>query len=177
MRLGQLSDKLETHNSTFVSKLIKENLDDVNTLKEIRDRLKEIMSESDIYAEDNSFKYKYIQMAQEPLWTGINIEPAHFIYQGFDAYVSIDLTENLDTIVPYVVIHNNNVIDLKDGQRIEITPEFKDGLNPLQKEIFEEALGLVENRTVKTLKKVWSFEKDRMNKWVRTCEIKLKGNN
>lgn len=175
MRLGLLNEKLQTHDASFVQRLITENLDEVDTIKEIKDRLKEIMSESNTYAEDNNFKYKYLELAQEPLWVDVMVESEHFIYQGFDAYVSIDLKENIDDITPYVVIQNNNVSSLKDGQTIEINEEFKSSLNDLQREIFEEALSKVETKTVKTLKKVWQFEKQRMDKWIKTCAVELKG--
>ena len=167
--------KIQSHNNSFVKKLNNENLDDVDTIKEIRDRLKEIMLESDNYAEDNNFKYRYIQMAQEPLWVGISVKPEHFIYKGFDAYVTMDLTENIDGINPYVVVQNSNVSDLKDGQRLEINDDFIKSLNDFQRDIFKESLAIVEQRGVNVLKKVWKFEKERMNKWIQTCEIKLKG--
>jgi hypothetical protein len=176
MRLGQLSEKLQKHDSSFVKRLITENLDDVDTIKEIRDRLKEIMSEADNYATDNDFKYKYIQIAQKPLWSDLSVKPEHFIYQGFDAHVAMDLTENIDEIKPYVVVQNSNVSSLKDGQRLEINEDFRKSLNDFQREIFEESLAVVEQRGVNALKKVWQFEKERIDKWVTTCEVKLKGN-
>ena len=132
------------------------------------------MIESDDYAEDNNFKFKYIQMAEEPLWVGISVKPEHFIYRGFDAYVAMDLTENIDDIKPYVIIQNSNVSDLKNGQRLEINENFIKSLNDFQRDIFKESLAIVEQRGVNTLKKIWKFEKERMNRWIQTCEIKLK---
>ena len=174
MRLGQLNERLETHDSGFVSLLIHENLYTVG-LNETKERIQKVLTEADIYAEDNDFQYKYLELAQEPLWTDVEVTPEHFIYQGFDAYIAIDLKENIDDIKPYVIVQNNNVSTLKDGQTIEINDVFKNGLNDLQREIFEEALLKVETKTVRTLQKVWKYEKERLDKWITTSKIALKG--
>lgn len=175
MRFGKLNETLQTHNSSFVKKLINENLDEVDTIKEIKDRLKELMNEADNYAKENHLKHKYLELAQEPLWVNVKVEPEHFIFKGFDAYVAMDLTENIDNIKPYVIIHNNNVKTLENGQVIAIADEFISDLNDFQRTIFEEALSVVENRSVETLKKVWNYEKERINKWIRISEISIEG--
>lgn len=177
MRMGKLYEKLETHNSGFVAGLINETLEDVNTMDDVKSRLKNILAEADNYAADNDFKYRYLQMAGEPLWVDVAVEPEHFIYQGFDAYINIDLKEDIDQIKPYILIQNNNVSCLENGQRIEIDDTFKNGLNDLQREIFEEALSLVEAKTTRTLQSVWKYEKRRLDKWIKESEIQLKGTN
>jgi hypothetical protein len=174
MNLGNLYEKVQTHDSGFVSLLINENLYTVG-LNETKERIQKVIAEADKYAEDNDFQYKYLELAHEPLWTDVEVKPEHFIYQGFDAYITVDLKENIADIIPYVIVQNNNVSSLKDGQTIEITDEFKNGLNELQREIFEEALLMVETKTVRTLQKVWQYEKERLGKWINTSKIALKG--
>lgn len=176
MNLGKLYEKVQTHDSGFISKLINENLE-TNNLENVKQKIKTILNEADKYAADNDFKYKYIQMAKEPLWVDVQVKPEHFIYQGFDAYVAVDLKESIDDIIPYVIIQNNNVESLKDGQTMEINTDFRKSLNTFQREIFEEALATVEARTVKTLQKVWQYEKQRLDKWISASKIELKGNN
>ena len=177
MNLGKLQDRLETtNNSEFLNMYQLETLDGFNTVDNTVERLKEIFEAADNYAKDNDLKYKYFQLAKKPLWTEFTVESESFIYQGFDAQVSIDLSENLDNLKLFVVVQNNNVKSLQEGQRIEINSDFVDGLNVLQRNIFEEASLEVQKRATDTFRKVWLHEKERMDKWVKTCSIQLKGN-
>ena len=176
MRLGNLKEKLETtDNSTFLKMYQTETLTECNTVSSFMEKAQRIFTEADNYAETNDLKYKYLQLAQKPLWNDFTVEPEGFIYQGFEANVGVDLSESIDNIKLFVTIQNNNVGDLKEGQRIEINSDFIDGLNDLQKEIFLEAKATVEKRATDILKKVWIYEKERIDRWVKTCNIELKG--
>ena len=176
MNLGNLQEKLQTtDNSNFLKMYQLETLEECNTVDSLMKRVQEIFTEADNYASTNDVKYKYLQLAQEPLWSEFTVESEGFIYQGFEANVEVDLSESVENIKLFVTIQNNNVSDLKEGQRIEIDSTFVDGLNDLQKEIFLEAKAEVEARATDTLKKVWIYEKERMDKWVKTCNIQLKG--
>ncbi len=177
MNLGNLKDKLETtNNSTFLKMYQNETLEECKNIESTVERLQEIFTEADNYAEDNDLKYKYFQLAQTPLWNEIVVESESFIYQGFEARVEIDLSENLEDIKLFVTVQNNNVSDLKEGQRFEIDSNFLESMNDLQREIFEESVVEVQRRAIKTFRKVWLYEKERMDKWVKTCSIQLKGN-
>jgi len=176
MNLRKLQDKLVTNNSGFLSKYQNTNLNECKTVDEAINNVKNILKEADEYAKINKLEYKYLQMAKNLLWEDIKVKPEPFIYQGFDAQVEVDLSENIDDIKLFVTVQNNNVSALKEGQRIEITDEFVNGMNDLQKSIFEEAYQLVQQRTLKTINSVWKYEQARIDKWVKTCGIKLKGN-
>jgi len=115
-------------------------------------------------------------MAKNYLWEGLTVEPESFIYQGFEAQVQIDLSEKLEDIRLFVTVQNNNVATLKEGQRIEITDDFIEGLNNLQRAIFLEALEKVQQRAIKVFRKVWIYEQERIDKWIKTTPINIKGN-
>ncbi len=174
MKLGKLYESYTTNNSIFLNLYQQELLTECNTLNETKSTIKKVLNEADKYAENNKLKYKYFQLAKEPLWVDVIVESQHFIYQGFDAYISVDLNNVIDDITPYVVVQNSNVSSMNDGQTIAITEAFITGLNDLQREIFLESLEKVENETVNKLKAVWSIEKERIDKWVKTTEINLK---
>jgi hypothetical protein len=72
-------------------------------------------------------------------------------------------------------LQNDNVDQLSKEQRINIDEGFINSLNELQRAIFSEALERIEKQTVDKLQKVWSLEKQRIDKWVKTSKIKLKG--
>jgi len=174
MRLGQLYDKFTIPDNEFIRLYQTQNLGECKTLNEVKETIKTVFKEADKYAVNNNLKYKYMQLAKNPLWNELEINEQHFILKGFDAYINIDLTEELENIKPFVVVKNGNVKDLKNGQRIEINETFIDSLVPLQKDIFLEALQKIENETMCKLKKVWKIEQQRMDKWVQTCKIDLK---
>jgi hypothetical protein len=176
MKLGKLYESFTTPETDFLRLYQTEDLSGCKTLNETKDTIKNIFSEADNYANNNKLEYKYFQLAKKPLWEELEINQQHFILKGFDAYINIDLTESLNNITPFVVVQNGNVKDLENGQRIEINESFIRSLIPLQKEIFLEALTLIEDETMSKLKKVWKIEQQRIDKWVKTCKINLKGN-
>lgn len=175
MKLGKLYETFSAPDTAFLRLYQTEDLSGCKTLDEIKQTIDNIFCEANNYAENNNLKYKYMQLAKTPLWESLEIKGQHFILKGFDAYINVDLTETLENIKPFVVVHNNNVTDLENGQRIEIDDDFVNSLIPLQKDIFFESLQKVENETVSKLKKVWKLEQQRMDKWVKTCNIDLKG--
>ncbi len=176
MKLGKLYESYTTPDTEFLRLYQSEDLSGCKTLVETKNTIHKIFESADRYAENNKLKYKYFQLANKPLWEEIEVEQQHFILKGFDAHITIDLTESLENIKPFVLVQNNNVDFLKEGQRVEIDESFIKSLNPLQREIFLEALAKVENDAVNKIQKVWKLEQQRIDKWVKTCKINLKGN-
>ena len=176
MRLGKLQESFTNPDTTFLSMYQTEDLKGCNTLNEVKETIQSVFTEADIYAKNNKLAHTYFQLAGEPLWEQheIEVEPQHFILKGFDAYITIDLTETLENMKPYVLVQNSNVSSLKDGQRVEITESFVKSLNELQREIFTKSLTKVETEAVKKLKNIWGLEQKRIDKWVKTCKIDLK---
>jgi|LakMenEpi03Aug12_release.lakeMendotaPanAssembly.Ray.scaffolds.fasta_scaffold156031_2 hypothetical protein len=173
MKLGKLSESF-TNPDTFFLKLYQtEDLSNCTTLNETKETISTIFAAADTYAVNNKFKHKYFDLAHTPLWENLEIEKHHFILKGFDAFIAIDLTENLHDIRPFVLVQHNNVEDLEYGHRIEITEEFINSMVVFQKELFLEALHRFESETVETLKAVWKVEQQRIDKWVKTCKIDL----
>jgi len=175
VKLGKLYESVTTYDTDFIRLYQTENLSDCKTLNETKETIRNVFDKADKYAEVNKLKYKYFQLAKKPLWEELEINTQHFILKGFDAYINVDLTESLEYIKPFVVIQNGNVENLKDGQRIEINEKFISSLIPLQREIFLESLNKIEKETIMTLKKVWQVEKQRIDKWAKTCKIQLEG--
>lgn len=173
MKLGKLYENFTTPDTDFLRLYQTEDLIGCKTLTETKKTIQKVLKEADVYAENNKLQYKYFQLAKKPLWEEFEINEQHFIFKGFDAYINVDLTESLDSIKPFVVVQNGNVDNLKSGKRIEINEQFIKDLVPLQKEIFLEALQKIENDTVATLQKVWKVEQQRIDKWVKTCKIKI----
>lgn len=176
MKLGKLYESFTTPDIDFIRQYQTEDLSGCKTLNETKETVQSVFDAADKYATDNNLQYTYFQLAKTPLWENMSITPQHFILKGFDAYINVDLTEALKDIKPFVVVQNKNVDDLKNGQRIEIDEAFIKSLIPLQKEIFLEALKVVENEAMEKMSKVWVIEKQRIDKWVKTCKINLKGN-
>ncbi len=175
MKLGRLYESFTTPDTDFLRMYQTEDLMECKTLSETKNTIQKVFEAADKYAENNKLKYKYFQLANTPLWEEVEVEPQHFILKGFDAYIRINLSESLENIKPYVMVQNNNVDYLKDGQTIEINESFIKSLNPLQREIFLEALKKVEDEAVDKLQRVWKLEQQRIDKWVKTCKINLKG--
>lgn len=174
MKLGKLCESFTTPDTDFLRLYQTQDLSDCKTLNETKQTVKNIFAQADKYAINNNLKYKYFQLANKPLWEEVEVEPQHFILKGFDAFISIDLTESLENIKPFVIVQNNNVDFLKCGRRIEIDESFINSLNPLQREIFVESMNKVEEEAVSKIKKVWKLEQQRIDKWVKTCKIDLK---
>lgn len=175
MKLGKLYESYTTPDTGFLRLYQTETLRGCRTLNETKETIQKVFDEADKYATNNKLKYKYFQLANKPLWEEVKVTKQHFILKGFDAHICIDLSESLENIKPYVMVQNNNVDYLKDGQRIEIDEEFVKSLNHLQRDIFLESLKKVEDETVEKLQRVWSLEQQRIDKWVKTCKINLKG--
>lgn len=176
MKLGKLYESFTSPDTDFLRLYQQTTLMECKTLEDTKKTMKNVFVEADNYAANNKLQYKYFQLAKKPLWEELDVESQHFILKGFDAYINIDLTEELDNIKPFVVVQNDNVKDLSQGQRLEINEEFVKSLNELQREIFLEALGKVEAETVSKMQKVWKLEQQRIDKWVKTTKINLKGN-
>ena len=176
MRLGKLQESFTMPDTDFLRLYQTENLNNCETLNEVKETIQKVFTEADNYAVNNHLQYKYFQLAKKPLWEQheIEITPQHFILKGFDAYVHIDLSESLEDIKPFVIVQNSNVSSLKYGQRIEINEEFIKSLNDLQRQIFLESLNKVENETVEKIKNIWIVEQKRIDKWIKTCKINLK---
>lgn len=175
MKLGKLYESFSSPDTDFLRLYQTKDLSECKTLDETKKTIQNIFEQADKYAINNNLKYKYFQLADKPLWESVEVEQQHFILKGFDAFISIDLTESLENIKPFVLIQNNNVDFLKNGQRVEIDESFINSLNPLQRKIFLESLEKVENETVYKMQKVWKLEQQRIDKWVKTCKIDLKG--
>lgn len=173
MNLGNLYDHVTTSDNYFLGLYQQEDLLGCKTLDEAQKVIGKIFYEADVYAQTNNIEYTYFQLAKKPLWEQLEVKEQHFILKGFDAYINIDLTEHLQNIKPFVVVQNGNVNDLVNGQRIEITEQFINDLLPLHREIFLEALHVVEKETVQKLQQVWKMEQKRIDKWVNTSRIKL----
>lgn len=173
MRLGKLYESCDNISSNFFNLYQTETLSEATSINDVKSKISNIITEADKYAKLNNLKYKYMDLAKTPLWSDVMVEAEMFIYQGFEAFITIDLNESLENITPFVIVKNNNVVGLMEGQRIEITESFVNGLNKLQREIFENSLALVEARTVKTFQSVWTYEKARIDKWLKTSEIDL----
>lgn len=173
MRLGKLYESFTTPDTDFLRLYQTETLTECKTLNETKKTIQKVFLEADNYANNNKLQYKYFELAKTPLWEELEINQQHFILKGFDAYINVDLTESIENIKPFVVVQNGNVGNLENGQRIEINEEFINSLIPLQKEIFLEALQKVEDETVNKLQKVWKIEQQRIDKWVKTCKIKI----
>jgi len=173
LNLQKLYEKLETNNDGFLSMYQQETLDGL-TFGEIKEKMSKIFTEADNYAETNDLEYKYFQLAKKPLWNDLVVESSPFIYQGFDARVIIDMDQKLDDLNPVVTIQNNNVGALNEEQQITIDDTFVVGLNDLQKGIFEQALAEVNERVVEQFKQIWTVEKQRIDKWIKTCKITIK---
>lgn len=174
MKLGKLYESFTTPDTDFIRLYQTQDLSECNTLNEIKEKIKIIFNEAEVYAKNNNLKYTYFQLAKAPLFEELEIKEQYFILKGFDAYINIDLAESLENIIPFVVVQNSNIQNLKNGQRLEITEDFINSLVPLQKDIFLEALQKIEDETVSKLKKVWKLEQQRIDKWVKTCKIDLK---
>ena len=175
MKLGKLYESFIAPDTDFLRLYQTKDLSECKTLTDTKKTIQNIFEEADKYAINNKLKYKYFQLANKPLWEELEVDQQHFILKGFDAYISIDLTESLENIKPFVLVQNNNVDFLKEGQRVEIDESFIKSLNPLQREIFLESLAKVENEAVSKIQKVWKLEQQRIDKWVKTCKIDLKG--
>lgn len=175
MKLGELYESYTTPHTEFLRLYQQSNLMECETLDETKQKVKQIFLEADNYANENKLEYRYFDLAKAPLWHEIEIEPEHFILKGFDAYINVDLKESIEDIKPFVSIQNDNVDQLSKEQRIDIDEGFINSLNELQRAIFSEALERIEKQTVDKLQKVWSLEKQRIDKWVKTSKIKLKG--
>lgn len=176
MKLGKLYESFTNPDTDFLKLYQSNDLSACTTLLETKKMIQHVFEQADNYALNNKLKYKYFELAKKPLFEELEIQSVHFILKGFDAYIGVDLTESLDEIKPFVIVRNSCVDDLKNGQRIEITDDFVKSLNSLQREIFLESLAKVENDTVSQIKKVWKLEQQRIDKWVKTCKIDLKGN-
>lgn len=175
MRLGKLYESYSTPDTDFIRLYQQTDLTECYTLTETKNILNNIFLEADSYAVNNKLEFKYFQLAKYPLWESLNIEKRYFIYKGFDAWINIDMTEKIENIKPYIIVQNNNVSNLQEGQRIEINDDFIKSLNKLQLEIFEEALNKLETETIEKMKKVWILEQQRLDKWLKTTKINLQG--
>lgn len=175
MRLGKLYESYSTPDTDFIRLYQQTDLKECYTLTETKNTLNNIFLEADSYAVNNKLEFKYFQLAKYPLWESLNIEKQYFIYKGFDAWINIDMTEKIENIKPYIIVQNNNVSNLQEGQRIEINDDFMKSLNKLQLEIFEEALNKLETETIEKMKKVWILEQQRLDKWLKTTKINLQG--
>jgi len=175
MKLGKLYENFNASHSEFLNMYRNNDLMNCKTLKDIKENLKAIFEEADNYAKAKNLKFKYFDLAKKPLWEGLDIDSRYFILKGFDAYIKIDLNESLDDIVPYVFVLNENTNHLKAGQVFEINEELVESLVPYQKQLFLEELKKLEDETVSTLQKVWDMERKRIDKWVDTCKVDLKG--
>lgn len=175
MRLGKLYESYSTPDTDFIKLYQQTDLTECQTLLETKSILNHIFLEADSFAINNKLEFKYFQLAKYPLWESLNIEKQHFIYKGFDAWIEIDMTEKIENIKPYIIVQNNNVSNLQEGQRIEIDDEFIKSLNKLQLEIFEESLKKIETETNEKMKKVWILEQQRLDKWLKTTKINLQG--
>ena len=173
MNLRKLYEQYETNNDGFLSMYQQETLEGLS-FDEIKEKVSEIFTEADKYAETNNLEYKYFQLATKPLWTELVVESSPFIYQGFDAKVVIDMDQKLDELAPIVAIQNNNVSALETEQTIKIDEAFITGLNDYQKAIFEQALTEVNERIVEQFKQIWTVEQQRIDKWIKTCKITIK---
>lgn len=173
MNLRKLYEQYETNNDGFLSMYQQETLEGLS-FDEIKEKVSEIFTEADKYAETNNLEYKYFQLATKPLWTELVVESSPFIYQGFDAKVVIDMDQKLDELAPIVAIQNNNVSALESEQTIKIDEAFITGLNDYQKAIFEQALTEVNERIVEQFKQIWTVEQQRIDKWIKTCKITIK---
>lgn len=173
MNLRKLYEQYETNNEEFLEMYQQETLDGLS-FTEIKETVSEIFTQADKYAEANNLEYKYFQLAKKPLWNALVIESSQFIYQGFEARVMIDMDQKLDDLVPVVTIQNNNVGALETEQHVTIDEKFLSGLKSYQSEIFEKALEEVNERVVDNFKQVWKVEQQRIDKWIRTCNITLK---
>lgn len=173
MNLRKLYEQYETNNDGFLSMYQQETLEGLS-FDEIKEKVSEIFTEADNYAETNNLEYKYFQLAKKPLWNELVVESSPFIYQGFDARVIIDMDQKLDDLLPVVAIQNNNVGALETEQQIIIDEAFVNGLNDYQKEIFDKALSEVNTRIVEQFKQIWTVEQQRIDKWIKTCKITIK---
>jgi len=175
VRLGKLQESFTNPDTNFIRLYQTEDLKKCKSLNEVKETIQRVFTEADNYAANNCLKYTYFQLAKRPLWEQheIEITPQHFILKGFDAYINVDLTESIEKVTPFIIVRNSNVSSLEDGQRIEITEDFIKSLNPLQQEIFLEALGRVEHETVEKLQNVWNLEQQRIDKWIKTCKVVL----
>ena len=169
MKLGKLQESLRHSNSAFLSLYQQQDLSLCETLDETKETIRMVFEAADDYARSNSLKHKYFELAKKPLWESLEIDSRHFILQGFDAHIAISLSESLDSMVPYIVVAKNNI------EKYEITDEFIESLNPLQRGIFLKELQELETETVSLLQKVWKIEQQRIDKWVKTSKVHLKG--
>lgn len=176
MNLRKLQERIETSQDTFLKEYQTISMNEEKNVQSIAQKFINLLENANRFANNNDLDYKYLEVAKAPLWSDFEVEPESFIYQGFDAKVVVDLSENLNNLKPFVIVQNNNVKDLKEGQRFEINDDFIKTMNPLQQEIFKEALEAVENRATTIMKKVWKVEQQRLDKWVKTSKIVLKGN-
>ncbi len=177
MRLGKLYESYTTPDTDFIRLYQQTDLNECLSLNMTKDKINNVFLEADKFAVNNKLKYKYFQLAGTPLWEELDIEKQYFIYKGFDAWITINMTEKCENIKPYVIVQNNNVSKLQEGQRIEIDETFIKSLNPLQLEIFEESLRRLETEATNKMKKVWILEQQRLDKWVKTTKINLQGTN
>ena len=173
MNLKKLYESYETNNDVFLSMYQQETLEGLS-FEEMKERVNEIFIEADKYAETNNLEYKYFQLAKKPLWTELVVESSPFIYQGFDAKVIIDMDVELSELSPKVSIQNNNVGALKEDQFIKIDNEFTENLKEYQVDIFKVALNEVNSRIEEQFKEIWTVEKQRIDKWIKTCKITIK---
>lgn len=173
MKLGKLYDTYNTPDNDFLKLYQQTTLIECTSLIEIKQKIGKIFLEADNYAINNKMKYKYFQLANKPLWEELSIDKQYFIYKGFDAWIDIDMQSK--NILPHVIVKNNNVSNLQEGQILDIDDTFLKSLNELQRKLFLESLSKLENEVVDKIKKVWSLEQQRIDKWVKTTKIDLQG--
>jgi hypothetical protein len=169
MKLGKLYESFTASNSDFLSLYQQQDLMLCETLEETKETIRTVFEAADDYAISNNLKHKYFELAKKPLWESLEIDSRHFILQGFDAHIAISLSESLDSMVPYIVVAKNDI------EKYDITDEFIESLNKLQREIFLKELHELETETVSMLQNVWKMEQQRIDKWVKTSKVDLKG--
>jgi len=167
MKFGSLQESLDTYDTGFLREFRSEDLSEAKSVKEIKNISNQIFESANEFAEVNKID-KYFDLAQKPLWESIEVEPEEFIFKGFNAKLCYDM----EKLEPYVVVQNNNISNLKEGQIFTVSEVVND-LNELQQQIFNEALDTIEERAVDKLKKVWNVEKERIEKWIKFTEVKI----
>ena len=177
MKFGELNECFSSENSEFIRLYQTVDVDGCESIKEFKEIMEYVFECADNYAENNKLKYKYFDLAKAPLWTDLEINARNFILKGYDANIVVDLKESFFDITPFIMIENIGYGVSECEQRINIDDDLVGSMIPYQKELFLEEVSIMEKEILEKLKKVWLLEKQRIDKWVKTCKIDLSKNN
>lgn len=172
MNLGDLKYTLNETKTDFHGTLFNSEISVDDNFETIKNKINSVFTSAANYYLAESLDKSYFELAKKPLWVDYEIEPEKIIYRGFEALVKVDLNENISLLRPYVYIENSHVTDLKDGSVLEINDDFRKTMNSLQLEILDEAIEKLESRTADFFSKIWTIEKQRINKWIKVSKIK-----